>query len=303
MSNITTSTMTSPEGLRQNFGTIAKDHLAIRFANNPEFEQAFKKTFSDLIFSRTDEELEQLLKIKQNTLLNAVFVATEAGASFAKKEISLIPFKIKRKEVVNGVERLKDTGEYTATIIIDINYQKQQILKLENCKRFFTAEIKEGVKIIQDLETGNYTFSGENDVTKKTVGYYTVFLTTDDQKYDLFMTNAEIIERAKMNPSFDASKYKSENNNIHFEKIVVRNLIKTIPRVSKQLQTSIAIDEGDFSEYQEIKESAPQPNALEEAKRAIFKPEIKEQINVSEEDKAGKKTPVKDEAESAEEFF
>ena len=301
MSNITTSTMTSPEALRQNLGTIAKDHLGMRFANNPEFEQAFKKTFSDLIFSRTDEELEQLLKIKQNTLLNAVFVATEAGASFAKKEISLIPFKIKRKEVVNGVERLKDTGEYTATIIIDINYQKQQILKLENCKRFFTAEIKEGVKIIQDLETGNYTFSGENDVTKKTVGYYAVFLTTDGEKYDLFMTNAEIIERAKMNHSFDASKYKHEGNNIHFEKIVVRNLIKEIPKVSKQLQTSIAIDEVEFAEYHEIKDEPR--NELEEAKRAISQPETVEQTNVSPETKEDKKTPKKDEVESAEEFF
>lgn len=301
MSNITVSTMTTPAEMRAQFGEIAKKHLSERFANNPEFEQAFKKTFSDLIFSRTDEELEQLLKIKQNTLLNAVFVATEAGASFAKKEISLIPFKIKRKEVVNGVERLKDTGEYTATIIIDINYQKQQIFKLENCKRFFTAEIKEGVKIIQDLETGNYTFSGENDVTKRTVGYYAVFLTTDGEKYDLFMTNAEIIERAKMNPSFDQSKYKSENNNIHFEKIVVRNLIKEIPKVSKHLQTSIAIDEVEFTEYHEIEE-APQKNALEDAKRAIFQPEIKELINVSEEDKAGKKTPVKDEADILE-FF
>ena len=71
-------------GLQTNYKQLAENHLAERFSNNPEFKAEFIKTFSDLIFSQNDEMLEKLAKTRQNTLLNAIFKATEAGASFAK---------------------------------------------------------------------------------------------------------------------------------------------------------------------------------------------------------------------------
>ena len=42
--------------------------------------------------------LEKLSKTRQNTLMNAVFKATEAGASFAKKEVSFIFLLLKNKK-------------------------------------------------------------------------------------------------------------------------------------------------------------------------------------------------------------
>jgi len=229
--------------LQTNYKDAAKNYMQIRFADNPEFQKKFIKTFSDMVFSQSEEMLETLAKIKQNTLLNAVFVATEAGASFAKKEISLLPFQAFRKIKENGVERKVATGEFDAVVIFDINFQKQQLLKLQNCKKFFTAEVHEGVKIIEDLETGNIAFSGENDVTKSTIGYYAAFITDEGEKYDKFMTCAEIIERAKFSPHFKADNYKQTGNNIHFEKLVVRNLIKEIPKVSNELRSIVGYDE------------------------------------------------------------
>ena len=45
------------ENLQTEFEVVAKKHLQIRAANNPEFQDKFIKTFSDLVFSQSDEML------------------------------------------------------------------------------------------------------------------------------------------------------------------------------------------------------------------------------------------------------
>lgn len=271
--NITTDLQISDiTDLQTNYKEMADEHLAIRFANNPEFKSKFIKTFSDLVFSQNEDILELLPKMKKNSLLNSVFKATEAGASFGKGEVHLLPFKIFKKTKEGNVEKKVDTGEYTAVLVLDVNFQKQQILKLQNCKRFFTAEVHEGVKVIENLVTGNYEFIGENDVTKPTIGYYAVFVTTEGEIYDEFMTNAEIVDRAKSSPQFDANKYKQTNNNVHYEKVVIRNLIKDIPKISDELKSIMAVDDIQYSEYVEVHDTIEAPkkkNVLEEAKKEI----------------------------------
>lgn len=271
--NATDLEISKAGGLQVNFKALGQEYLSRRFSDNPEFQKNFLKTFSDLVFSQDEEMLEKLEKTRKNTLLNAVFKATEAGASFAKKEVSFIPFQAFKKVTEKGAEKKVATGEYDAVVIFDINFQKQQILKLKNCKRFFTAEVHEGVKVIEDLTTGTTVFEGENDVTKPTIGYYASFITDEGEKYDKFMTVAEIIERAKFSPQYKAENYKTYNNNIHLEKIVVRNLIKEIPRISDELKSILSVDEShEYADYIEIKDEieAPKPvNKLEEAKREM----------------------------------
>lgn len=294
--------------LQTNYKDAAKNYMQIRFADNPEFQKRFIKTFSDMVFSQSEEMLETLAKIKQNTLLNAVFVATEAGASFAKKEISLLPFQAFRKIKENGVERKVATGEFDAVVIFDINFQKQQLLKLQNCKKFFTAEVHEGVKVIEDLETGNVTFLGENDVTKPTIGYYAAFITDEGEKYDKFMTCAEIIERAKFSPHFKADNYKQTGNNIHFEKLVVRNLIKEIPKVSNELRSIVGYDEvpnAEFTDFVEVvdEETGEVANKLEKAKKELATKELEEPKKEAEtKTQAEPKTKTKT-ADTAQDFF
>ena len=280
-------TISSITDLQTNYKQIADSHLSQRFADNPEFQKEFLKTFSDLIFSQPDEMLEKLVKTRKNTLLNAVYVATEAGASFAKKEVSFIPYQYYKKTTEKGVEKKVASGEFEGVVIFDINFQKQVLLKLDNCKRFFTSEVHEGVKVIEDLTTGNIIFEGENDITKPTIGYYAVFITTEGERYDRFMTNAEIITRAKFSPQFNAEHYKETNNNIHLEKLVVRNLLKEIPKISSRLKSIVAADEaGSFVDYEEVhpeieaKSSTPKEtaepkkaNKLEDAKKDLAKSE------------------------------
>lgn len=297
------SELIKAEGLQRDFLQLSKQHLQLRASDNPEFEKAFVKTFSDLIFSQNDEMLEKLAKTKLASLLNAVFKATEVGASFAKKEVSFIPFEIFKKEKKNGADVKSGTGEYEALVIFDINFQKQQILKLKNCKRFFTAEIHEGVKVVSDLMTGNFAFEGSNDVTKPTIGYYAAFISQDDQKYDLFMSCAEIVDRAKFSPNFKKDNYSKVSGSIHYEKIVVRNLIKIIPRVSEELSSILGYEEvGEYTEYEEVRE-----NRLEEAKKELaakkepekgeekpFKKVVKVEMQESETaEKAEKTAPEK----------
>ncbi len=300
---ITLKTVTD---LQTNYKDAAKNYMQIRFADNPEFQKKFIKTFSDMVFSQSEEELETLAKMKQNALLNAVFVATEAGASFAKNEISLLPFQAFRKIKENGVERKVATGEFDAVVVFNINFQKQQILKLQNCKRFFTAEVHEGVKVIEDLETGNVSFSGENDITKPTIGYYAAFITDEGEKYDKFMTCAEIIERAKFSPHFKADNYKQTGNNIHFEKLVVRNLMKEIPKVSNELRSIMGHDEvgnAEFTDYIEVvdEETGEVTNKLEEAKKDLAAKKIEEPKKEAEP-KTEPKTKTKT-AATAQDFF
>ena len=291
--------------LQTNYKQIAETHLADRFSDNPEFKKQFLKTFSDLIFSQDEEKLEKLTKTRKNTLLNAVFVATEAGASFAKKEVSFIPYAVDKKITEKGVERKVATGEFDAKIIFDINFQKQQILQLKNCKKFFTAEVHESVKVIADLETGNTVFEGINDITKPTIGYYAMFITTEGERYDKFMTTAQIIERAKFSPQFKADKYKSTNNNIHYEKVVVRNLLKEIPKISENLKSIVAFDEvGDYTDYIEVggehqeQIEAPKINKLDDAKKEMAKEKSEPVPN-----EAVKEETAKGSATEASEFF
>ncbi len=297
--------LTKANELQTAFVTMSESHLKLRASDNPEFKKEFIKTFSDLIFSQNDEMLEKLAKTKPASLLNAVFKATEVGASFAKKEVSFIPFEIFKKEKKNGADVKSGTGEYEALVIFDINFQKQQILKLKNCKRFFTAEIHEGVKILNDLNSGNYVFEGENDVTKPTVGYFACFISDSDERYDLYMSCAEIVERAKFSPQFKPDNYKKVSNSIHYEKIVVRNLMKIIPKISSELSSILAYDDAaEFTEYEEIK---PEINRLEEAKKELaakkepekgeekpFKKVVKmEMPEAKTEEKTEKTTPEK----------
>ena len=261
-------------GLQTNYKKLAENHLAERFSNNPEFKAEFIKTFSDLIFSQNDEMLEKLAKTRQNTLLNAIFKATEAGASFAKKEVSFIPFEIFKKTTEKGVEKKVATGEFDAMVIFDINFEKQQILKLPNCKRFFTAEVHEGVKVTENLMTGTTDFDGENDITKPTIGYYACFITTEGEKYDKFMTLAQIVERANFSPQFKSGNYKQTSNNVHYEKLVVRNLMKEIPKISNELKSIMAVDEIQYHDYIEVNEPVQKieekkVSKLEQAKKEI----------------------------------
>ena len=261
-------------GLQTNYKKLAENHLAERFSNNPEFKNEFIKTFSDLIFSQNDEMLEKLAKTRQNTLLNAIFKATEAGASFAKKEVSFIPYEIFKKTTEKVVEKKVATGEFDAMVIFDINFEKQQILKLPNCKRFFTAEVHEGVKVTENLMTGTIDFEGENDITKPTIGYYACFITTEGEKYDKFMTLAQIVERASFSPQFKSGNYKQTSNNVHYEKLVVRNLMKEIPKISNELKSIMAVEDVQYHDYIEVNEPVQKieekkVSKLEQAKKEI----------------------------------
>ncbi len=261
-------------GLQTNYKQLAENHLAERFSNNPEFKAEFIKTFSDLIFSQNDEMLEKLVKTRQNTLLNAIFKATEVGASFAKKEVSFIPYEIFKKTNEKGVEKKVATGEFDAMVIFDINFEKQQILRLPNCKRFFTAEVHEGVKVTENLMTGTHDFDGENDITKPTIGYYACFITTEGEKYDKFMTLAQIVERASFSPQFKSSNYKQASNNVHYEKLVVRILMKEIPKISNELKSIMAVEDVQYHDYIEVEEPVQKieekkVSKLEQAKKEI----------------------------------
>ena len=262
-----TTELTKATDLQTAFIAMSENHLKMRASDNPEFKKKFIKTFSDLIFSQNDEMLEKLAKTKPASLMNAVFRATEAGASFAKKEVSFIPFEIFKKEKKNGADVKSGTGEYEALVIFDINFQKQQIMSLENHKKFFTSEIYEGVKVLKSLDTGNYVFHGENNVNNPTVGYYAAFIDTTGEKYDIYMSCAEIVERAKFSPQFKADNYKNTKNSIHYEKIVVRNLMKEIPKISRELSSIIAYDESQYTDYELVDDSIP--NRLEAAKKEI----------------------------------
>ena len=261
-----TTELTKATDLQTAFIAMSENHLKMRASDNPEFKKKFIKTFSDLIFSQNDEMLEKLAKTKPASLMNAVFRATEAGASFAKKEVSFIPFEIFKKEKKNGADVKTGTGEYEALVIFDINFQKQQIMSLENHKKFFTSEIYEGVKVLKSLESGNYVFHGENNVNNPTVGYYAAFIDTTGEKYDLYMSCAEIVERAKFSPQFKPDNYKNTKNSIHYEKIVVRNLMKEIPKISRELSSIIAYDESQYTDYELVDEG---PGRLEAAKKEI----------------------------------
>ena len=266
-------------GLQTNYKKLAENHLAERFSNNPEFKAEFIKTFSDLIFSQNDEMLEKLAKTRQNTLLNAIFKATEAGASFAKKEVSFIPYEIFKKTTEKGVEKKVATGEFDAMVIFDINFEKQQILKLPNCKRFFTAEVHEGVKVTENLMTGTIDFDGENDITKPTIGYYACFITTEGEKYDKFMTLAQIVDRASFSPQFKSGNYKQTSNNVHYEKLVVRNLLKEIPKVSNELKSIMAVEDVEYHDYIEVNEPVQKieekkVSKLEQAKKEIAEEKV-----------------------------
>lgn len=257
------------DNLENNFIELSKKHLEMRAANNPEFAERFIKTFSDLVFSQSDEMLEKLQKTHPNSLLNAVFRATELGASFARKEISFIPFEIFKKEKTNGVEKKVSTGEYEALVIPDINFQKQLIFKLQNCKHFFTCEVHDGIEVISNLSTGNFEFIGKNDVTKATIGYYAKFITIDDEVYDCFMSCAEIIERAKFSPQYKPDNYKVTGNSFHFEKVVVRNLMKIIPKISVELQSTLSLEYSNEIENIAHEDVTDKVNKLENAKKEL----------------------------------
>ena len=259
------------ENLETQFVEIADTYLNQRSVTNNAFRAKFHKVTSDMVCSQNADGLEKIKKSYPQSFWNAIFRATESGASFAKKEIYVLPFEIYNTTKVGDVTKKAATGMYDLTIIIDINFQKQQILKMPNCKKFFPAEVHEGVTVIHDLTTGNRIFEGINDVTKPTIGYYAAFLTTDGELYDEFMTCAEIVERAKLNEKgYKEKNYINTKNSPHYEKIVIRNLIKGIPNLTEELQSISTIEDVDYEDLTD------KVNALPEAKKSLE--EIKKEL-------------------------
>jgi hypothetical protein len=81
------------------------------------------------------------------------------------------------------------------------------------------------------------------------------------------MTCAEIVDRAKFSPQFKPENYKQTGKSIHYEKIVVRNLLKLIPKISNELKSVLAWDENsDFSSYELIEDDK---KSLESAKKEL----------------------------------
>lgn len=271
---------------------LVPQYLIDRGINNPEFETTFKKTALDMIYSQSADGLEAIKKARPLSLLNAVFVASEIGASFAKKEISVLPFAISRSEKQGDAVVKTKTGENDLTIVVDINFQKQLIHKMQNCQRFFTAEVKDGVEVYTDMTTGNRIFEGQNKATAKTVGYYACFIDKSGEKYDLFMTCAEIVERAKCNPNVKLENYKKTENSIHYEKIVVRNLLKEIPRTDNRLSSVLANDESVEFIPHEVIEDAP-VSKLEAAKQEIVAQEKAANVATEQAHEPSEATPIK----------
>jgi len=275
MSNETSTAIALQSDFQNQFLTKVDLYLTDRKINSPEFKLLFEKVASDMIYSQSAEGLEAIKKARPLSLFNAIFVATEIGASFAKKEISVLPFAISEKRIENGNSIKKATGENDLTVVIDINFQKQMILKMPNCKRFFSCEVKSGIEVLTDMNTGNCIFEGKGDFTKPTIGYYACFIAKDGEKYDLFMTNAEIVDRARFNPGFKESNYKNTSKSIHYEKIVVRNLIKIIPREESKLSSIIAYDENynfEITPHEDVTNN-DNKNALEAAKNELSEPQ------------------------------
>ena len=95
---------------------------------------------------------------------------------------------------------------------------------MKPCKRFFTAEVHEGVKATENLDDGTTDFEGENDITKPNGRLLRLFHHNrkGEKAYDKFMTLAQIVERANFSPQFKSGNYKQTSNNVHYEKLVVQ---------------------------------------------------------------------------------
>ena len=258
------------ETLKDEFKGIAKLYLENLGDTSPESLKKFQDTLGDFAYYVTPENVENITKMRKANFLNAMYRVSKTGALFSQKQASLLPFEIKKKEKRGDSIVEISTGEYDAVLVIDINYQKQMIQALPNCKKFFTGEVYEGVQPILNLTTGNYEFIGVNDCTKQTIGYYAAFITNDGVLYDCFMTNKEIITRAESNPKVKKENYKEVKGNIHMEKIVIRNLYKEIPKLNEALKAidSLEAHEIEITEHEDVTDQ-PKVNALEEAKKEI----------------------------------
>lgn len=268
MSNEQNTAIALQSEFQNQFLSQVDTYLDDRKINSPEFKLNFEKVAADMIYSQTTDGLESIKKARPLSLFNAIFIATEIGASFAKKEISVLPFSAMITTKVGDVTSKRATGENDLTVVVDINFQKQIILKMPNCKRFFTAEVHDGVQVYDDLTTGNCLFEGKNDVNKPTVGYYAMFLDKSGEMYDLYMSCAEIVDRAKMNKiGFKSDNYVKTSKSIHYEKIVVRNLLKIIPREESKLASVLAWDEStELTPYEDVTDGG---KALESAKKGL----------------------------------
>jgi len=256
--------------LKTDFKEIAISYLKGLGIEDELSIKKYQNTLGDFAYYVTPENVDLLMKMRNSNFLNAMYRVSKTGALFSQKEASLLPFEIKKKEKRGDIVVEILTGEYDAVLVIDINYQKQMIQSLPNCKRFFTCEVYDGVQPILNLSTGNYEFDGINNALKPTIGYYAVFLDTEDIIHDIFMSNAEIIKRAESNPKVKKDNYKDPKNNIHMEKIVIRNLMKEIPKVTESLKVIESLENGydlEITEHEDVTDK--KPNALEDAKKEL----------------------------------
>ena len=84
-------------GLQTNYKKLAENHLAERFANNPEFKAEFIKTFSDLIFSQNDEMLRNWQKQDKTPLMQ--FLKQPKRERVLLKRGFIFPMKFSKKRL------------------------------------------------------------------------------------------------------------------------------------------------------------------------------------------------------------
>lgn len=98
------------ENLQETFPQLQKNILSVALRIIPNFSANLCTDAPDLVYSQSDKEmLRKARKSAPEQFVERAFIATEIGASFAKKEISFIPYEIFKKETVNGVETKKKT--------------------------------------------------------------------------------------------------------------------------------------------------------------------------------------------------
>jgi hypothetical protein len=107
------------------------------------------------------------------------------------------------------------------------------------------------------------------------------------------MSCGEIIERAKFSPQYKPDNYKQTSNSIHYEKVVVRNLMKIIPKISVELQSTLSLEYSNEIENTSYDDVTEKVNKLEEAKKNISEVVSTEPDKLSTEPEAPKTEAAK----------
>lgn len=255
---------------------------AIKFADKFKLQEDVLQKFNRTIL-QMDLLGVDYLKYEPADLFMLILSTIEKGVDLLKKDAYIVDLQTTVKSK-NEKGQIIEKKVIKPTIWLNINFQKQQILKNPDVAKIATLRLDSDIEVSYDFETLEFTFEKKGKIVSEVPRYAAIILMKDKTRHVNVMQEDEILSRLPENfTDAQKSKYTGVFATDHCTKMVLRNLLKNVHidertaelSALENINYSIDVEDADFEDLtnQKILEKKPTKKTEKTEKKSETVPE------------------------------